>query len=184
MAYSPSGSPGPSFEGQSRRALLKAQTAPHEIKLNDGRRFLVWYDFGQWSVSIDGKFYCAVNKESLLRGLETKFHVIKPKVDLPEVPLVDQAKAELKNPITATLVSRRQAREDLKTLSAQGDVTAALLLQELDKKAAPSKEALEVTKRVKKLEFADVTHEDLVEHVKNLVLRSKLILELSDRLRF
>jgi hypothetical protein len=153
------------------------------IKLADGRRVELLVDDDTWYVIIDGKYYCAASRHALVHGLETHFHVLKPKIELPEKHPVQIAHETLKA-IDSSLIACQAARQDLKSYAAKGDVLAALLLEDLSKKPAPSKAAQDITTRLGKFDFSDITHEELVQHVNNLVLRSSLVHELSQRLRF
>lgn len=155
----------------------------HKIKIADGRTFTLSGDKDTWYVFIDGKYYCAATEENLIEGLEKHFHIIKPKIVLPDKHPLQVIQETLRSEISS-LVHRQEARQALKQLAATGDVAATLLLDQLTRKPEPSHEAKKVLTRLKKFEYADVTHEELVQHVHNLVLRSRLILELSERLRF
>lgn len=155
----------------------------YHIKLADGRKFDLLHDDGTWYVIIDGKFYCAASREHLVHGLETHFHLVKPKIEVPEKHPLQIIHETLKSD-QSSLIHRQTAREALKAYAARGDVAAALLLAELHNKPKASVHAQNLTDALRKQDYADVTHEELVQHVSNLVLRSKLILELSDRLRF
>ncbi len=154
----------------------------NHIKLADGRSFTLQCDEGTWHVTIDGKFYCAADKDTLVRGLENHIIYLKPKIVVPDKHPIQKATDTLKSD-QSTLNERKEAREMIKQYAAKGDVLASVLLSQLDSKPV-SIQARNFTKRMQKFEFADVTHEELVQHVPNVVLRTQLILELADRLRF
>lgn len=153
-----------------------------KVKLADGRSIALKCDQGTWHASIDGKYYCAADKETLVTGLQSSYQFYLTKIIVPEKPPLQIATETLKSE-NSSLVARREAVDSLERLSGQGDVVATVLLDQLSKKKV-SRSAQEITKRLKKNNFADVTHEELVQHVNNLVLRAQLILELSERLRF
>ncbi len=154
----------------------------NQIKLADGRSFTLKSDQGTWHVTIDGKFFCAADKETLVRGLGTHVIYLQPKIVVPEKHPLQKATDTLKSD-QSSLAERKEAREVIKQYAGRGDVLAGMLLTQLTSKPV-SVQARNFTARMKKYEFSDVTHEELVQHVPNLVLRTQLILELADRLRF
>lgn len=154
----------------------------HHARLTDGRLFHLQHADGTWYVFIDGRYYCAVDPEILIKGIESKHHLYRPPPAPIHKPPLQIADETLRDE-NSSLIARQEAREVLKTFAAKGDVMATLLLEALEKKPV-SAAARTITAQLKKYSFADVTHEELVQHVSNLVLRNKLILELSERLRF
>jgi hypothetical protein len=178
MAYTASSSPPhPAFDPSFDPSW-------YTIRLTDGRRFEIAHDDDTWYVIIDGRFYCAAKREDLLRGVEEHFHVRHPQPPPAPDKHPLQIAAETLKSSTSSLIDRQAARNDLKRFASAGDVAAKVLLQDLSNKPALSPRAQTITARLKKDSFEDVTHEELVQHVNDLVLRSVLILELSDRLRF
>lgn len=153
------------------------------IQLADGRSFLLHISPDSCSVTIDGLYYVAADFATLLRGIESHFHIAPerpPLIEKSHIQLCRDALTSAFSPLTA----RQAARSALFQLSSRGDEEASQLLARLHDKPEPSKAALAVTRRIGKAHFNDVTHEELVEHVSNLVVRAKLLHELSDRLRF
>lgn len=135
---------------------------------------------GSWHVALDGKHYCAATLETLERGLELHFHVVKPApVTITKPPV--QRYREILTSESSSLMDKQAARRDLIQFANNGHPEASDIVARLRAKPAPSLHARTWTAVLGKTHFEDVTHEDLVENVSDLVLRSKLILELAER---
>lgn len=167
MAYSP--------------AAMPDSMMPH-ISLTDGRVIRMQYSSGTWFVLFEGKYYAAATPETLRKGLDDRFHILRPRIEIPTKHAVTLALETLRSK-ESSLIECQEARQALKQHAALGHAQAFIML-ELIRTKSLSKEAIDITQRLHKHDYCDVTHEELVQHVNNLVLRSKLVLELSDRLRF
>lgn len=160
--------------------VLKKPAPAPAINLKDGRKFVPQTDAGTWFVTIDGQYYCAADIDTLMSGLKRHGMLADPpKEVLPEISAFKLYRSVIMDPYSS-LTSRQEARSQLMQMK---DPEAVAFVQKLHNRPPASMQAQVLTNRLEKLDFADVTHEDLIQHVSNLVLRSKLIIELSERLR-
>ena len=154
------------------------------IKHKDGRQVKVERSHGSYYVQIDGVNYTAATLKDLEDGL-ARVNITVTEEKKPDTKhIVDQCELLLRSDISA-LEHRQAAKKVLKQHAGEGHQKAAELLQELEgKQSLPaSKMAQIVTKGLGKNDYSDVTHEELTQHVSNLVLRSQLIIELGERTR-
>lgn len=151
------------------------------VELANGRTFHVQRIDDSYHVVIDGAAYCAPSADLLLEGLSKVFHLAHRITVIPRDP-VREAILVLQSH-NSTLRDRQSAMADLRNLAQGGIVEAAAIVRLLDSRQQPSPHAVAVTMMLGKTDFGEVTHEELVKHVKDLVLRAKLLLELSDRVR-
>lgn len=151
------------------------------VELTDGRTFHVAKIHDTYHVVIDGQAYCASSQELLLEGLARHVRLARHIY----VPPRDSLREAVRTLISATssLQDRQIATDDIRNLAAQGNTEAQEVVRLLDNRPRVSPHAHAITKKLGKDDFSQVTHEELVKHVNDLVLRSKLILELSDRVR-
>lgn len=150
----------------------------------DGRKFGVERSHGSYYVQIDGTHYTAATLEDLEKGLSSVGLTLKPEKKPDVVHIVDQCEMLLRSDISS-LEHRQAAKKVLKQHAGEGNEKAKLLVQELEsKQAVPASRVAQIlTKGLGKNDFSDVTHEELTQHVPNLVLRSQLIIELGARTR-
>lgn len=151
------------------------------IELADGRTFNVAKIRDTWHVAIDGQAYCASSLELLVLGLARQFRLANH-VETPPQDPIKEALFLLQSQ-NSSLQQRQIAIADLRNLAEMGNSEAQALVRLLDAKRSASPHAQAVAMKLGKNDFSEVTHEELVKHVNDLVLRSKLILELSDRVR-
>lgn len=155
---------------------------PQQIELSDGRKFELKEFSGTWSVSIDGVNYCASTPATLREGIARHFHLAWVRVTPVIKHQVDQCIDVLKDP-NSSLIARQEAHRHLKNWDASGHQRASRVIEHLNSKPAPSRQAQAVALLLNKRDFAEVTHEELVEYIHDLVSRSRLMLELGDRLK-
>jgi len=155
------------------------------IHLQSGQPVELRYKDGMWRCIINGKNFCGETLENLVRSIAYLNPVVTPEIPLPPDKRTHPEKliSILRNP-KSYLAEKQDALERLLRYAAEGDVGALSILDELEAKSRPTREALNLTTLLNKVDFAFVTHNEMVEHVNNLVLRSRLIIELADRLVF
>lgn len=155
------------------------------IHLQGGQPVRLQYQDGMWRCHIAGKNFCGETLENLVRAIAYLNPVITPEIPLPadERSHAEQLIAILRNP-KSYLSEKQDSLERLLRHAAEGDEEALSIVSELENKPRPTREALNLTGILNKVDFAFVTHEEMVEHVNNLVLRSRLMGELANRLIF
>lgn len=137
---------------------------------------------GSWSVTVDGRHYCAPTKQLLIQGLKRMLSFDEPREEPRAIPPFEYFYDLLTLP-SSPLTARQLARRRLMEMATIGDSLAQEVVRKMNEKPEPSLEARNVTREIGKPDFSDVTHEELVEYVHNIVLRNKLIHELSERVR-
>jgi len=155
------------------------------IRLQSGQSVHIYYKDGAYRCIIDGKNFIGEKLENLIRSIAYLNPIIPPEELLP--PDI-RSHAEkligiLRNP-KSYLSEKQNALERLLGYAAEGDIDALQIVDELEMKPRPSREALNITNILNKVDFAFVTHEEMIQHISNLVLRSRLISELANRLVF
>jgi hypothetical protein len=145
------------------------------IVLQEGTQATVYYIHDMWRASIGGRDYCSQIKENLLRCISECHNAVIPEIPPEPVrPLADILFSQLK---TGALEQKQDARRRLLDIASKGDEDAISYLQFLpDKKISMS--ARYLAKSLGK-DFIDVTFAELSENVNDLVLRNKLMKELS-----
>lgn len=150
------------------------------VELADGRTFPVQESNGSYHVLINGEGYCATSYDVLLEGLSKVFRLAYHVYTPPRDPLREAVRTIIS--ANSSLQDRQTAAEDIRNLAHQGNMEAEAIVRLLDNRPPPSRPASQIAKQLGK-DFSKVTHEELVKYVNDLVLRSKLLLELSDRVR-
>jgi hypothetical protein len=143
--------------------------------LQGGNPVNIAYIHSMWRCDLNGVHYCAQHKHDLLRCIsECTTAVIPEAIPEPIRPAVDILFDDLK---FGGLEQKQRARRTLLQLANAGDETAVQYLDFLPVKKL-SFQAKYWAKAIGK-DFLDITYADLVEHVHDLVLRNKLVSELT-----
>jgi hypothetical protein len=145
------------------------------IVTQEGTQATVYHLYNMWRSDIDGRHYCSQTKDALLRCISECHNVIIPETPPEPVrPLADILFSQLK---TGALEQKQDARRRLLDIATKGDEDAIAYLQFLPEKKI-SMSAKYLAKSLGK-DFIDVTFAELSENVSDLVLRNKLMKELS-----
>lgn len=134
---------------------------------------------GMWRVTVGELHFCSQSQEGLQGALASHHHTLVQFPDEPK-PRVDPAQPLIETLKTGTLPERQSAVADLRQLAIQGSAIAQAALSKLAMKPPPSREAANYARLIGK-DFSEITHAELTQHVNNVVLRNKLIEELSKR---
>lgn len=153
-------------------------------RLQEGSVSVIYKD-GMYRTFVNGRNYISEDKENLLQSISHYHPVITP--DKP-VPVDKRSASEklvdiLTSP-SSGLAIKQIAIEKIFAYEGEKDKHADKILKSFKKKPKVSREAASITRALKKSDFCLVTHEELVENVYNIVLRSRLMDELADRLKF
>jgi hypothetical protein len=145
------------------------------VNLQGGNQAVIEFSHNMWRSNVGGTHYCAQHKLDLLRCIsECSSAVIPDIIPEPIRPAADILFDDLKY---GGLEQKQRARRTLIQLAGNGDEMAVHYLDFLPTKKL-SFQAKYWAKNIGK-EFIDVTYADLVEHVSDLVLRNRLMSELS-----
>ena len=145
------------------------------FNLQGGTQVSVAYEHSMWRATISGTHYCAQHKHDLLRCISECQTAVIP--ELPPVPIRPAADILFDDLKYGGLEQKQRARRTLIQLANSGDEAAVHYLDFLPVKKL-SFQAKYWAKNIGK-DFIDVTYADLVEHVHDLVLRNKLMEELT-----
>lgn len=152
----------------------------HTLTLANGQIVRLRCHGASWSALIGGISYVAATRERLCEGIASEFHLpyVPPLFELkhPRVKHHDTLKGS-----SSTMAARQDAYFSLREMAKQGDFEAEYIIKPLVE-YQPSPQARAVTQRIGKSSFLEVTHEELTQHVKDIVLRPRLVLELASAL--
>jgi len=159
------------------------------VRLQEKGFIEVYFSGGMWRAATVGEnnkaiHFCAPTKEHLLQLISFRF---------PTAAIVEQSPTKTKeSPATlrdifvrGSLPERQYARKFLFSNfpdDALANYMRAVIIKKLEKPASLHAEALRI--KLDKLDYADVTHEELVKHIHHLPTRSQLIIELGERNTF
>lgn len=146
------------------------------VYLHNGSSLNIRFIHSMWRVDIDGIHYCSQNISDLIRCVSECTTAVTPEsIPEPIRPAADILFDELKN---GGLEQKQRARRTLLQLANAGNESAVHFLDSLpDNKLSFS--AKYWAKNIGK-DFIDITYADLSQHVHDIVLRNKLMQELTN----
>jgi hypothetical protein len=150
------------------------------ITLQSGDIVDIYQQHEMWRADSNDVHFCAETKQALIESLKYLGPSVTPQIiELPPVlsPLetfVGVINSDL------PLVSKQEAWRKLKNLANDNAEAKEIVYRMLEKPFSYMAE--EITHSLGKPDFLEVSHEELVKHINNLVVRNYLVLELSKRL--
>lgn len=138
---------------------------------------------GMWRIDINGKHYCAETLERLEWGLkEIGLEIYKQPPHEADVRHPSEKMRDILYNERVGLSIKQDALVHIQRMAKDGNELADKIISSIPSYRSP--DAIYYTKQAKKSDFLFMTHEDLTELVDNIVLRSKLILELGNLYSF
>jgi len=134
-----------------------------------------------WFAQAQDRHFLAQTKQGLIEALKSLGPIITPQVVEmpPELSPLDTYVSIINSDLS--LSSKQEAWTRLKGLAGSDEsakrIVDAVLAQSL------STAAKEITRTLGKTDFLEVSYADLVKYVNDLVLRSRLVMELAGRFR-